>query len=97
MLRHNLDASEEGRLGWGKVLVGQGVDAHQGLQEVVARPRVEVAPRLPSGLRSVDLLDEVLGEDLVVLTSLDQGKSQQEERQENHLGDNLLPQAHNSK
>ena len=66
--------------------MGHGVDAHQGLQEVVARPRVEVAPRLPGGLRSVDLLDEVLGEDLVVLTSLDQGKSQQEERQvELHL------------
>ena len=97
MLRHNLNTSVEGRLGWGKVLVGQGVDAHQGLQEVVARPRGEVAPCLPGGLRSVDLLDKVLGEDLVVLTSLDQGKSQQEESQENHLGDDLLPQAHNSK
>ena len=74
--------------------MGQGVDAHQGLQEVVARPRVEVAPRLPGGLRSVDLLYKVLGEDLVLLTSLDQGKSQQEERQANHLGDDLLPQAH---
>ena len=97
MLRHNLNTSVEGRLGWGKVLVGQGVDAHQGLQEVVARPRVEVAPRLPGGLRTVDLLDKVLGEDLVVLTSLDQGKSQHEERQEDHLGDNLLPQAHKIK
>ena len=97
MLRHNLDVSVEGRLGWGEVPVGQGGDAHQGLQEVVARPRVEVAPCLPGGLRSVDLLDEVLGEDLVVLTSLDQGKSHQEESQENHLGDDLLPQAHNSK
>ena len=97
MLRHNLDASEEGWLGWRKVLVGQGVDAHQGLQEVVARPRVEVAPCLPGGLRSVDLLDEVLGEDLVVLTSLDQSKSHQEESQENHLGDDLLPQAHKNK
>ena len=71
--------------------MGHGVDAHQGPQEVVARLWVEVSTRLPSAVGSVDLVNEVLREDVVVVASLDQDKADQEQPQRNHDGSVLSP------
>ena len=74
--------------------MGHGVDAHQGPQEVVARLWVEVSTRLPSAVGSVDLVNEVLREDVVVVASLDQDKADQEQPQRNHFRSVLSPPAY---
>ena len=71
--------------------MGHRVDAHQGPQEVVARLGVEVPASLPCAVGSVDLVNEVLREDVVVLASLDQDKADQEQPQRNHDGSVLSP------
>ena len=54
------------------MLVSHWVDAHQSAEEVVAGLRVEVAARRPGAVGRVDLLDEVLGEDVVVVAAMDE-------------------------
>ena len=71
--------------------MGHWVDAHQSPQEVVAGLGVEVAARPPGAVGSVDLLNEVLGEDMVVVASLHQAKPDQEQPQRNHDGSVLSP------
>ena len=70
------------------------VDAHQSPQEVVTGLWVEVAARPPSAVGRVDLLNEVIGEDVVVVASLDQDKPDQEQPQRNHPGSVLSPPAY---
>ena len=65
--------------------MGHWVDTHQSLQEVVACLWVEVPSRPPGAVGRVDLLNEVLGEDVVVVASLDQAKPDQEQPQRNHF------------
>ena len=74
--------------------MGHRVDAHQSPQEVVAGLGVEVAARPPGAVGRVDLLNEVVGEDVVVVASLDQDKPDQEQPQRNHPGSVLSPPAY---
>ena len=55
------------------------MDAHQSAEEVVAGLRVEVAARRPGAVGRVDLLDEVLGEDVVVVAAMDEDQPHQEQ------------------
>ena len=73
------------------MLVSHWVDAHQSAEEVVAGLRVEVAARRPGAVGRVDLLDEVLGEDVVVVAAMDEDQPHQEQTWRNHPGCVLTP------
>ena len=74
--------------------MGHRVDAHQSPEEVVAGLGVEVAARPPGAVGRVDLLNEMLGQDVVVVASLDQAKPHQEQPERNHIQSVLSPPAY---
>ena len=71
--------TKQGGLRRRQMLVSHWVDAHQSAEEVVACLRVEVATRRPGAVGRVDLLDEVLGEDVVVVAAMDEDQPHQEQ------------------